>query len=97
MAIAGISYKPEVCEITAQLACNASNYIWSSNTCYKSSLTALPEPCIIPGSVSPVINVPALDILVNAEYAQYIVYAGLWAFAVGFGIGLILRMIRKVG
>lgn len=93
---AGLYYKVGFCGSTAQSACSSASYTWTSYGCLGNAANNVtPTPCLL--GVNDSVSIPSLELLVNAQYADYIVYAGLMAFAVGFGIGLIMRMIRKAG
>lgn len=98
---AGLYYKTGFCAATAQQACTNASYTWSSYGCLGSAANNVtPTPCLIgTADVCPTttVSVPALNVLVDAQYADVIVQGALLAFAVGFGVGMVIRMIRKLG
>lgn len=89
------------CLTTASEACkSATGNTFGTYGCYNTGNKRDPFPCLIgDGDVCPTttVSVPALDVLVDAQYADVIVTGALMAFAVGFGIGMVIRMIRKLG
>lgn len=90
------------CTTSESTACTTYSGTYNTlyGTCVKGSTYYSPSPCLIGSAdVCPTttVSVPALDVLVDTQYADVIVTGALMAFAVGFGIGMVIRMIRKLG